>query len=267
MLKYAATRSELTKVLEKFYSRGRRVILDYARENRPARERSVVEATSRHLINALPPGRSSFALKFTSFGSRECVEGAMESIDALVENAKQRDIPVCIDAEDVLYQDECLELMRRHNTSECARVYATYQMYRRAAIHELLDHAAIAKREGFKLGAKLVRGAYLGKQRDLFDTKDDVDHEFNKGMAYALVCPHVHTILATHNRTSIRIAKNRYKDYDYEIAQLMGMETPDATAVYVPTGSLFELSPYLLRRLQERTLWRLHSSRTRNDRA
>lgn len=255
MLKYAATRGELAHVLQRVYATGRRVILDYARENCHPSERELVENSSKCFIDALPSDHSMFALKFTSFGSRHDVNAAMESVDSLVSYAKEKRIPVCLDAEDVLYQDQCLELMRLHNTKNRVNVYTTYQLYRRDAFSEMLDHESIARSEGFRLGVKLVRGAYLSKQKNVFNTKSDVDNEYDKAMKHALSSVYMRTILATHNAKSIETAKTMFPAHEFEIAQLMGMQTSDATSVYVPTGTLGELSPYLIRRLLERTLW------------
>jgi len=69
------------------------------------------------------------------------------------------------------------------------------------------------------------------------------------------VCPHVHTLLATHNERSLRYAKKFDKD-QYVTAQLLGMgKNIGIEYRYVPVGSLYELTPYLLRRLKERMSW------------
>ena len=70
--------------------------------------------------------------------------------------------------------------------------------------------------------------------------------------------PHAHTMLATHNAESLRLAREFPKNA-YYTAQLLGMGMGMGDAQidyrYVPYGSLWELSPYLLRRLWERMAW------------
>jgi len=61
--------------------------------------------------------------------------------------------------------EACYHLAREHNDeSSMPHVYITYQTYRRRAFSELVRDVESAKRDGFKLGVKLVRGAYLRKQ-------------------------------------------------------------------------------------------------------
>ena len=120
------------------------------------------------------------------------------------------------------------------------------------AMQELLCDMDDTQRDGIMLGAKLVRGAYLRTQDDLFSDKADVDNEYAKAMAYSLVCPHVHAIIATHNERSLRYATRFDKD-QYVTAQLLGMgKNIGIDYRYVPFGNMVELTPYLLRRLRER---------------
>ena len=64
-----------------------------------------------------------------------------------------------------------------------------------------------AKYDGFKLGVKLVRGAYLRKQTGVFGTKRQVDQAYDDALTFALPVPHAHTMLATHNAESLRLAR------------------------------------------------------------
>jgi proline dehydrogenase len=131
-------------------------------------------------------------------------------------------------------------------------VYGTYQSYLKSTPQTLATHLAAAHREGFTLGVKLVRGAYLASDpRHLInDTKEQTDEAFDslsEGLikrSYskilqpvnnrtAIPFPSVNLILATHNRASIRKAQaliaataqegptTRTSDIAY--AQLMGM--------------------------------------------
>ena len=252
MLRYAALNHELCSVIARCRDAGERVIVDYARENVSLWDVAKVRRITEIVVDALPPAYMC-ALKMTSFGSRQSEDIAEKHVDAIITQAKARGVRVCIDAEDVLYKDAVYELMRRHNTRENAVVYATYQMYRRDAFRELLSDIESSQGDGFRLGAKLVRGAYLRTQSGTFDVKADTDTSYNKGMTYALSTPHVHTILATHNKPSLRIARKFPKER-FVTAQLMGFGG-HPTYRYVPIGNLVELTPYLWRRLKERMSW------------
>jgi len=254
MLRYAATNRELSGVIRKYQLRGERVILDYARENCHLTEAPHVEEITKTMIRAIPRG-SMCAVKFTSFGSRENETEAKEHVASIVELAETKGVDIAVDAEDVLYPQSCYELMHRYNTREHSRVYKTYQMYRRDGFDELLRDIEQSHADGFKLGVKLVRGAYLNRQRNLFDKKEDVDHNYNKALHYACTAPHVHTIVATHNPVSLRIARKFDMDR-FVTAKLMGFDERDVMDYrYVPYGTLMELTPYLFRRLRERMAW------------
>jgi hypothetical protein len=254
MLRYAATFKEFPRVMELIHRRGEKVIVDYAKENCKLSEAYEIAQTTKRLITSVPMG-SMCAIKLTSFGSRESETEARDYAHSIIKHAKSRGVKICIDAEDVLYPEICYTMMAEHNTKHDVHVYKTYQMYRKPAMRELLCDIDDAHKDGFKMGAKLVRGAYLNKQPDLLETKACVDHQYMQGMAYSLVCPHVHTILATHNDRSLRYAK-RFDKERYVTAQLLGMgKNVGIEYRYVPVGTLYELTPYLLRRLKERMSW------------
>src|SRR5210317_1180065 len=229
MLRYAATFRELPRVLEILHKRGEKVIVDYAKENCKLRDAFEVMRTTEGVIKTLPPD-SMCAIKLTSFGSRESKSKAKDYAHSIIKTAKQHGVKVCIDAEDVLYPDICYDLMTEHNTRTDVHVYKTYQMYRTSAMQELMC--------------------------DMNDTdKAAVDNEYAKAMTHSLVCPHVHTILATHNERSLRYA-TRFDKEQYVTAQLLGMgKNIGVDYRYVPFGNLVELTPYLIRRLRERMSW------------
>lgn len=255
MLRYAALNSELKNVIQKITSRGENVIADYAKENVSSpRKIKDVERVTKIMLDALPVG-GMCALKFTSFGSREHPNAAMHAIDDIVTHAKSKNIKVCLDAEDALYPEACYQLMHQHNTREHVWVYATYQMYRMRALRELREDLERAQRDGFSLGVKLVRGAYLKRQAGVFERKADTDRQYDEAIAHALSAQNAHTVVATHNKHSLRVAHTFPLD-KYVTAQLMGMGGGDKVDYrYVPYGTLTELTPYLLRRLLERMSW------------
>lgn len=112
--------------------------------------------------------------------------------------------------------------MRKYNTKAGqACVYGTYQAYLKSTPQTLHNHLDAAQTEGFTLGVKLVRGAYLGSDpRELIhDTKDATDGAYN-AIAKSLLTrdwgetlsgtgpfPNVNLVLATHNADSVQRAK------------------------------------------------------------
>ena len=130
-----------------------------------------------------------------------------------------------------------------------AIVYGTYQAYLRSTPAILAKHLAIAQKEGFTLGVKLVRGAYLSSdpRESFWDTKKETDKAFD-GISEALIkrqyndvltpsdrsskeFPNVSLLLASHNHQSVRKAMSirkaqtnaGAKKIDLAFGQLMGM--------------------------------------------
>ena len=252
MLRYAALNHELKNVIGNVYRSGSRVILDYARENCHPSDAQYVSDINMKMIPTVP--RSMVALKMTSFGSKSSPYVAESHIKKLIQHSINNRVQVCIDAEEVLYPKICTDLMIQYNQYE-PHVFKTYQMYRRDALKELEMDIIQFERAGIQLGAKLVRGAYLGKQVGLLPNKPEVDKSFRRGLEMTLgASQNIHTLLATHNSEDIKYARtcphNRYK-----VAQLLGMADDFPDYVYVPFGSLSELTPYLFRRFVERLKW------------
>jgi len=123
--------------------------------------------------------------------------------------------------------DWSLRLARRYNTNGSALIYNTYQCYLKHIPAEIASHIVIAEKEGFVLGAKLVRGAYMETEARsvVHDTKEDTDKCYD-GCAEALMkreyndvlkpaggrktetkkMPKVDVFLATHNLESVERA-------------------------------------------------------------
>ena len=252
MLRYAALNHELTKVIRDVHRSGAKVILDYARENCKLCDAQHVSNVNMTMMSTIPG--SMFALKMTSFGSRESPTFAVAHMKKIIQHAINNNCQVCIDAEDILYSRESYDMMHEFNRHK-PNVFKTYQMYRSAALKELEMDLLAAERHGINLGVKLVRGAYLGKQVGLLPNKLEVDKSFREGLNMSLgASENVHTLLATHNSEDIKFARctphRRYK-----VAQLLGMGEDFPDYRYVPFGSLSELTPYLLRRFVERLKW------------
>ena len=252
MLRYAALNHELTKVIRDVHRSGAKVILDYARENCKIHEAHHVGEVNMSAMEAVPG--SMFALKMTSFASRESPHFAAAHIKKVIQHAIKNKCQVCIDAEDVLYPKETYDMMIQFNQYE-PHIFKTYQMYRITALKELELDLRAAERHNIQLGVKLVRGAYLGKQDGLLPNKVAVDKSFREGLNMSLGArENVQTLLATHNSEDIKFARSCPHDR-YKVAQLLGMGEDFPDYRYVPFGSLSELAPYLFRRFVERLKW------------
>jgi proline dehydrogenase len=208
---------------------------------------------------------------------------AQDRVLAICEKAHTVNIPVMIDAEETWIQDTidllALNMMRKFNTAK-AIVYNTYQLYRHDKLESLMTDNEAAVKEGFILGAKLVRGAYMEKERKragekgypspIQPTKEATDKDFNLALDYCT--DHINSIAfiaGTHNEDSCRLlteqldAKNiDHKNQHVYFAQLLGMSDnlsfnlADAdynVAKYVPYGPIKAVLPYLFRRAQENT--------------
>ena len=184
----------------------------------------------------------------------EPIEAATTEICDL---AQARGVRLLFDAEQDAVQRGIdawtLRFARRYNrtTQGKAVVYGTYQAYLRSTPTTLAHHLALAKREGFTLGVKLVRGAYMGcdPRRLFWNTKNDTDKAYN-GITEALlkkrwnsvlrpstegaddtISSEVAFVLASHNHESVRRAiairneqtEKGHAKIDMAYGQLMGM--------------------------------------------
>ncbi|KAL8944122.1 MAG: hypothetical protein Q9211_000713 [Gyalolechia sp. 1 TL-2023] len=174
----------------------------------------------------------------------------------ICESAKSKGVGLLFDAEQHAVQDGIdqwtLALQRMYNRGDRAVVYGTYQAYLRSTPATLARHLTIAQQEGFNLGVKLVRGAYLASDpRHLFwATKEGTDNTFD-GIAESLMrkqwnhvltpgepdvrrqpaFPNVDIVLATHSHESVRKAicirqeqlRSGHGRVSLAYAQLMGM--------------------------------------------
>ncbi|KAL1606124.1 hypothetical protein SLS59_003249 [Nothophoma quercina] len=171
-----------------------------------------------------------------------------EALDQLCRQAKSQGSYVLVDAEQQVYQATIdrwtLDLMREHNRDDGdALILNTYQAYLKATRNVLREHLELARKEGWTLGVKLVRGAYIfQEERDrIHDTKPDTDAAYN-GIARDLLrrsfdginqphFPGLELFLAGHNAESIRKASDFHRELagqgvnpgTLEFGQLYGM--------------------------------------------
>ena len=201
----------------------------------------------------------------------------------LCEAAATNDLPIFVDAEESWIQkpidDLTLEMMRKHN-KEKALVFNTLQMYRTDRLDYLKELYTISVSENFYIGLKLVRGAYLEKEREraqakgynfpVFGSKGETDFSFNSGITFCFdhsdritVCCASHNELSCANLAElISAASLSPTDQRFWFAQLYGMSNHISfnladkgynVCKYVPYGSVKTVMPYLIRRAEENT--------------
>ena len=155
-----------------------------------------------------------------------CSPYLAESVDAICQLAQERGVRLLFDAEQDALQDGIddwtMQYSRKYNKDpEKPVIYGTYQAYKKNMPEVISAHLAEAQREGFTLGVKLVRGAYLGSdpRHRLHDTKEDTDACYNSIAASVLTrqwnatvtgegaFPPAALVLATHNAESVRRAR------------------------------------------------------------
>ena len=197
--------------------------------------------------------------------------------------AHAADQPLFIDAEESWIQpaidnlaDENMMLFNK----EKAIVFNTFQLYRKDRLEFLKQTILKGKTNGFHVGAKLVRGAYMEKERaratekkypsPIQDTKEDSDRDYNLALEECVKNINMMGLCAgTHNEKSSLflldlLAKYNIVSSDTRIffSQLLGMSDHISynlakdnynVAKYVPYGPVKEVLPYLIRRAQENT--------------
>ena len=202
---------------------------------------------------------------------------------AICQKAYDKGVPVMIDAEESWIQDTidglALDMMQRFN-KEKPIVYNTYQLYRHDKLQSIKDDHQLAVKSGFILGAKLVRGAYMEKERrraeekgypsPIQPDKKSSDRDYDLALEYCT--DHIATIAfvaGTHNEESCRLLAELLdkKNIDHNnphvyFSQLLGMSDNLSfnlanakynVAKYVPYGPIKAVLPYLFRRAQENT--------------
>ena len=211
------------------------------------------------------------------------LEGIKNRIERICAAAHSAMIPVFIDAEEswiqAIIDTWALEMMLKYNL-EKAIVYNTLQMYRHDRLEFLTSCSENAKKHGIKYGIKLVRGAYMEKERaraqklgypsPIYPDKNASDDAYNTALKFILEYEMLFALCAgTHNEESSLLLtqelerKQISRDNDkFYFAQLLGMSDHISfnlsnagfkVAKYVPFGPVKEVMPYLLRRADENT--------------
>lgn len=144
-----------------------------------------------------------------------------DALDEIASRCEKRNVRILVDAESQHYQfgimDAVIDLMRKFNKKGHALIYNTYQAYLKSTPATLERHFTLANQEGFTVGLKLVRGAYINsdKRTLIHDTKQDTDNAYNSIAQGAIrqqygsfgsegkPFPSLNLFLAGHNKTSV----------------------------------------------------------------
>jgi proline dehydrogenase len=235
-----------------------------------------------------PSGLSSNSLLMKNkkdFSANDCeawarVERRVRSICSATAEAGGR---VLIDAEESWIQDNIDELaedMMSDFNRETAVVFTTAQLYRHDRLDYIKKLAVRSKEAGFIAGVKLVRGAYMEKERErakekgyhspIQPDKKYTDRDFDAAINFCLDnLDRMHLFCGSHNEESNmnlcrQMAEMGLSNDDKRItfSQLLGMSDPITfnlaahgynVAKYVPYGPIREAMPYLIRRAKENT--------------
>ncbi len=207
----------------------------------------------------------------------------LKRIDAVCYHAANKGVAVFIDAEESWIQDTIDHLvwlmMKRYNKKRVV-VYNTFQMYRKDRLQFLIDSYDRARKAGFLLGAKLVRGAYMekeafyaasyGNENPINPDKNATDDHYNTALRFCIdhldslaFCNASHNVDSAALQVDLMEKKGIAHDHPNTMcSQLFGMSdnlTFNLAAAgfrvskYVPYGQVREVIPYLIRRAQENT--------------
>lgn len=218
-------------------------------------------------------------------------ERAKARVQRICQAAHDAGVPVLVDAEESWLQlaiDELVAHMMERYNRERAIVFNTVQLYRHDRLAFLKESLAAAQRDGYQLGVKLVRGAYMEKERahaeanehpdPIQPDKAASDRDYDAALHFCMAhLAHVAVVAGTHNEASTLLlarlmAEQAVPCDDRRIwfAQLLGMSDNISfnmaaagynVAKYVPYGPVRDVLPYLIRRANENTSARGQTSR------
>lgn len=290
-----------TETIGHLFERKTLTVLDFGAEGRSREEdfdRTLEENLKAIQYASTNDGVPVISSKITALASEDILEkfqtGKIQSetdvetfsrvqtrVDRLCSAAWQNGVAVFIDAEETWMQDtidHLVKIMMERYNKEKAVVYHTYQLYRKDKLDSLKADHKEALGKGYILGAKLVRGAYMEKERarakaknypsPIQETKDDTDRDYNAAVHYCV--DHYLQIAscnASHNQESNLIqaeliaARNLPRNHSHlNFCQLLGMSDHITfnlakagynVAKYVPYGPVKDVLPYLIRRARE----------------
>jgi proline dehydrogenase len=225
--------------------------------------------------------RYTKALESLTVEEREEWQRVNKRMQKICTHASKKGIGVLVDAEETWIQDPVdvlsMLMMDQFNRGK-AVVYNTVQHYRHDRLAFLKDSIEAAEQRDFVLGMKLVRGAYMEKEREravekgyaspIQPTKESTDRDYNDGVKLCINhLENTAVIVATHNEysnlfaTQLLDAKGLPFNHPHvHFSQLFGMSdnitfnlamAGCSVSKYLPFGPIKDVIPYLMRRAQE----------------
>jgi proline dehydrogenase len=290
-------------LVDKLYEKGVYGILDYSVEG--SEEESSFDRTLQKNLELIefaklkkeipfavfkPTGLGRFSIyeKITAGKELTADEQAewdrvVDRYDQLAKKAYENDVPLMIDAEETWMQtaaDDLVEKMMEKYNTEKAIVFNTLQLYRKDRLPYLKELHKRAKAKGYKIGMKLVRGAYMEKERERAEKmgyedpicKDKAATDKNYDDTQAYMVENIDDMViysGTHNENSAFYLTELVEKYGLQkndkriwFGQLLGMSDHITfnlakegynTSKYIPFGPVKDVMPYLIRRAEENT--------------
>ncbi len=295
--------SDCMSTVDKLFDAGVASVLDFSVEGKE--EDAQFDATSGKVVELTKFAKNKEAMPFsvfkpTGFGRLKIWQKITEKqplsaaeklewkriedrYDQVSNEAHGANIRLLIDAEETWMQDAadelCERMMEKYNT-ERPIVFNTLQCYRWDRLEYLKNLHQRAKNKGYKLGFKIVRGAYLEKENEraiekgyktpICDSKKATDDNFNEIMKYIMDnLNDIELFIGTHNESSTYFAMDLMEKKDISksddriwFGQLFGMSDHITfnlgaegynVAKYIPFGPVKDVMPYLIRRAEENT--------------
>ena len=206
-----------------------------------------------------------------------------DRIDFICKAAHGHNIMVLVDAEESWVQkpvDDLTDAMMAQYNKGKVIVFNTFQMYRHDRLLFLKESVEFAKVHNYLLGAKLVRGAYMEKERNraaekgypspIQPSKEATDNDYDEAVDFCLHhLDRLAVFIGTHNEKSCLKAARYMEENNIPattdrvyFSQLYGMSDNISfnlahsgyhVAKYLPYGPVSDVIPYLMRRAQENT--------------
>ena len=295
--------NDCLSVVDKMFTKGVSSVLDYSVEGKE--EETQFDAALAMTLKTIEFAKERQAIPFAVFkptglgrldlyekvGSKVALSASeqeewdrvVDRFDLVCKTAHYKDVALLIDAEESWMQDAAdhlvEEMMIKYNKSKPI-VFNTLQMYRWDRLEYLKKLHDKAKQEGFFIGAKLVRGAYMEKENEraiekgyptpICASKEATDQNYDASVKYMI--DHIDSMSifeGTHNEKSTYALMDLMKEKGIEstdnriwFGQLYGMSDNISynlansgynVAKYLPFGPVKDVMPYLIRRAEENT--------------
>jgi proline dehydrogenase len=297
------TEKDCMHVIDKMHTKNVHSVLDYSAEGKEVEEQ--FDLAMEKTLNTIKFGKEKSSIPFavfkpTGFGKfiiyQKITEGIeldtheevewkriKERYDIVSKAAFDADVPLLIDAEESWMQkaaDDLIEEMMVKYNKEKVIVFGTLQLYRWDRLDYLKEMYQRSKEQGFKIGMKLVRGAYMEKERERAEKygykdpicvdKEATDKMYNDVQEYMIKnIDDMSVFSGTHNEESSYLLMDLIKKFNLPrddkriwFGQLYGMSDHISynsakegynVAKYLPFGPVRDVMPYLIRRAEENT--------------